>query len=124
MWPFDRLNRRVRRFQNRPFRGNERVAIMLLSVAPPLAATIYKHLSPRQIKEINAQMSGLIYLEEKQRIEIISKHMGIALTADLLAREDLLSMLIAALEAYIRTDAQKAARSFEPLLDNWPGVDC
>lgn len=97
---------------------------MLLSVAPPLAASIYKHLSPRQIKEINAQMSGLIYLEEKQRIEIISKHMGIALTPDLLAREDLLSMVIAALEAYIRTDAQKAARSFEPLLDNWPGVDC
>lgn len=120
MWPFNRLNRRVEKFRNRPLRGNERVAIMLLSVTPHLAAAVYHHLSPEQIKEINHQMSRLIYLEDRQRVEIIGKHMGIEITPELEARQDLLSVMIAALEAYIRTDSQRAARSFELLLDNWP----
>ena len=120
MWPFDRIHRRVKQFKNRPLKGNEKVAIMLLSVAPRLAATIYKHLTPNQIRELNTQMSRMVYLEDSQRIEIISKHMGIDLTPDLQARENLLAFVTAALEAYIRTDAKKAAKSFEILLDNWP----
>jgi flagellar motor switch protein FliG len=120
MWPFDNLHRRVNHFKNRPLRGNEKVAIMLLSVSPRLAANVYKHLSPEQIRELNTQMSKMVYLEDSQRIEIICKHMGIDLTPDLKAREDLLSVVIAALEAYIRTNSKKAAHSFEILLDNWP----
>jgi flagellar motor switch protein FliG len=120
MWPFNRLNRRLRRFKARPLRGNERVAIMLLSVAPQLAAAVYEHLTPVQIREINKQMTGMIYLEDSQRIEIISSHMGIILTPELKSRRDLLSVVIAALEAFIRTDARRAAQSFEMQLDNWP----
>ena len=92
---------------------------MLLSVAPQLAATVYKFLTPEQIREINTQMTGMVYLEDSQRIDIISKHMGIDL-ADLQARDDLLTIVLAALEAYIRSDPEKAAHSFEVLLDNWP----
>lgn len=93
---------------------------MLLSVTPQLAAAVYRHLTPEQIKEINHQMSRLIYLEDRQRVDIIGDHMGVQITPDLETRQDLLSVMVAALEAYIRTDAEKAARSFELLLDNWP----
>jgi len=120
VWPFNRLNRGVEKFKNRPLRSNERVAIMLLSVTPQLAATVYRYLTPEQIKEINHQMSRLIYIEDRQRVDIIGNHMGIPITPELETRQDLLSVMVAALEAYIRTDAEKAARSFELLLDNWP----
>lgn len=93
---------------------------MLLCVAPPLAGAVYKFLSPEQIREINQQMTRLVYLEDSQKIEIIAKHMGIQLTPELEGRQDLLSVMVAALEAYIRTDPERAAHSFELLLDNWP----
>ena len=87
--------------------------------SPELAAQLFQEMSPEQVQEITSEITQIPRLQNRQKIEILSQHMGVKLTPELLANPRLESDLCAAWDAFVRSDARAAVRSLEHFLRSW-----
>lgn len=98
--------------------GDDFVAILLLSVEPSVTALVLPHFSSAQSRRLTAIMKRMSF-PDSLGILVLGQFLGVEVDEK---SEDILAHLVAALEGFIRTCPQKAARSIEVHLPDWrPG---
>jgi len=62
--------------------GKQKAAILLISLGPDVAASIYKHLSEEEIEQLSLEISGVKKVEFSAKDEVIEEFHHIALAQD------------------------------------------
>jgi flagellar motor switch protein FliG len=76
----------VRRANNGRLTGKQKAAILLISLGPDVAASIYKHLSEEEIERLTLEISGVRNVDSQNKEEIIEEFHQIAMAQEFISQ--------------------------------------
>ncbi|MED3552193.1 flagellar motor switch protein FliG [Cytobacillus praedii] len=66
--------------------GKQKAAILLISLGPEVASSVYKHLSEEEIEKLTLEISGVRKVESQAKEEILEEFHNIALAQDYISQ--------------------------------------
>ncbi|AGX03861.1 MULTISPECIES: flagellar motor switch protein FliG [Bacillus] len=66
--------------------GKQKAAILLISLGPDVAASVYKHLSEEEVEKLTLEISGVRKVESHSKEEILEEFHNIALAQDYISQ--------------------------------------
>ncbi|MDT0159391.1 MULTISPECIES: flagellar motor switch protein FliG [Bacillus] len=66
--------------------GKQKAAILLISLGPDVAASVYKHLSVEEVEKLTLEISGVRKVESHSKEEILEEFHNIALAQDYISQ--------------------------------------
>ncbi|MFT8319493.1 MAG: flagellar motor switch protein FliG [Bacillus sp. (in: firmicutes)] len=66
--------------------GKQKAAILLISLGPDVAASVYKHLSEEEIEKLSLEISGVKKVETTSKDEVLEEFHNIALAQDYISQ--------------------------------------
>ncbi|MGP7817507.1 flagellar motor switch protein FliG [Niallia sp. 01092] len=66
--------------------GKQKAAILLISLGPDVAASVYKHLSEEEIEKLSLEISGVKKVESTSKEEVLEEFHNIALAQDYISQ--------------------------------------
>lgn len=66
--------------------GKQKAAILLISLGPDVAASVYKHLSEEEIEKLSLEISGVKKVENASKDEVVEEFHNIALAQDYISQ--------------------------------------
>ncbi|WP_445488258.1 flagellar motor switch protein FliG [Niallia sp. 03133] len=66
--------------------GKQKAAILLISLGPDVAASVYKHLSEEEIEKLSLEISGVKKVENSSKEEVLAEFHHIALAQDYISQ--------------------------------------
>jgi len=66
--------------------GKQKAAVLLISLGPDVAASVYKHLSEEEIEKLSLEISGVKKVENSSKEEVLEEFHNIALAQDYIAQ--------------------------------------
>ncbi|MCE4048314.1 MULTISPECIES: flagellar motor switch protein FliG [Bacillaceae] len=66
--------------------GKQKAAVLLISLGPDVAASVYKHLSEEEIEKLSLEISGVKKVENTSKEEVLEEFHNIALAQDYIAQ--------------------------------------
>jgi flagellar motor switch protein FliG len=76
----------VRRANNGTLTGKQKAAILLISLGPDVAASVYKHLSEEEIERLTLEISGVRKVDSQNKEEIIEEFHQIAMAQEFISQ--------------------------------------
>ncbi|WP_307439843.1 flagellar motor switch protein FliG [Bacillus sp. V2I10] len=76
----------VRRAHNGRLTGKQKAAILLISLGPDVAASVYKHLSEEEIERLTLEISGVRNVDSQNKEEIIEEFHQIAMAQEFISQ--------------------------------------
>ncbi len=76
----------VRRANNGRLTGKQKAAILLISLGPDTAASVYKHLSEEEIEKLTLEISGVRKVDSQNKEEIIEEFHQIAMAQEFISQ--------------------------------------
>ncbi|USK36233.1 flagellar motor switch protein FliG [Bacillus sp. F19] len=76
----------VRRANNGRLTGKQKAAILLISLGPDVAASVYKHLSEEEIERLTLEISGVRNVDSQNKEEIIEEFHQIAMAQEFISQ--------------------------------------
>ncbi|MDR0137364.1 flagellar motor switch protein FliG [Metabacillus idriensis] len=76
----------VRRSNNGRLTGKQKAAILLISLGPDTAASVYKHLSEEEIEKLTLEISGVRKVDSQNKEEIIEEFHQIAMAQEFISQ--------------------------------------
>lgn len=66
--------------------GKQKAAILLISLGPDVAASVYKHLNEEEIEKLSLEISGVKKVENASKDEVVEEFHNIALAQDYISQ--------------------------------------
>ncbi len=66
--------------------GKQKAAVLLISLGPDVAASVYKHLSEEEIEKLSLEISGVKKVENTSKEEVLEEFHNIALAQDYISQ--------------------------------------
>jgi flagellar motor switch protein FliG len=66
--------------------GKQKAAVLLISLGPDVAASVYKHLSEEEIEKLSLEISGVKKVENSSKEEVVEEFHNIALAQDYISQ--------------------------------------
>ncbi|MCM3214749.1 MULTISPECIES: flagellar motor switch protein FliG [Niallia] len=66
--------------------GKQKAAVLLISLGPDVAASVYKHLSEEEIEKLSLEISGVKKVENSSKEEVLEEFHNIALAQDYISQ--------------------------------------
>ncbi|MBU8877829.1 flagellar motor switch protein FliG [Bacillus sp. FJAT-29790] len=66
--------------------GKQKAAILLISLGPDVASSVYKHLSEEEIEKLTLEISGVRKVDSQTKVEILEEFHNIALAQDYISQ--------------------------------------
>lgn len=76
----------ARRANNGRLTGKQKAAILLISLGPDTAASVYKHLSEEEIEKLTLEISGVRKVDSQNKEEIIEEFHQIAMAQEFISQ--------------------------------------
>ncbi len=74
------------RNEQKELTGKQKAAILLISLGPDVASSVYKHLSEEEIEKLTLEISGVKKVESEEKEEILEEFHQIALAQDYISQ--------------------------------------
>ncbi|WP_335870713.1 flagellar motor switch protein FliG [Bacillus sp. 2205SS5-2] len=72
--------------REKPLTGKQKAAVLLISLGPDVASSIYKHLSEEEIEKLTLEISGVKKVESAAKQDILEEFHSIALAQDFISQ--------------------------------------
>lgn len=76
----------VRKAKNGKLTGKQKAAILLISLGPDVAASVYKHLSEEEIERLTLEISGVRKVDSQNKEDIIEEFHQIAIAQEFISQ--------------------------------------
>ncbi|PLR69749.1 MULTISPECIES: flagellar motor switch protein FliG [Bacillaceae] len=76
----------VRKAKNGTLTGKQKAAILLISLGPDVAASVYKHLSEEEIERLTLEISGVRKVDSQNKEDIIEEFHQIAIAQEFISQ--------------------------------------